>query len=63
MVLCVDVVLIANHRFDCWSSAIISTPHSGYNLPERYVASLSAALPKIEASALPPFRFRLGLLY
>jgi hypothetical protein len=69
VVLCPDVASYIDSRFDCCdllqrsvihygaerkaSSAIVSTPHSGYN--DR---SLSAALPKIEAPALSPFRGR-----
>jgi len=69
VVLCPDVVSYIDSCFDCCdllqrsvihygaerkaSSAIVSTPHSGYN--DR---SLSAALAKIEAPALPPFRGR-----
>jgi hypothetical protein len=45
------------------SSAIVSTPHSGRNDRNGMLRVYLAALPKIEAPALSPFRFRPGLLY
>ena len=64
-------------RFDCWvqrsvihygaerkaSSAIISIPHSGRNDRNGMLRVYLTALPKIEAPALFPFRFRPELLY
>jgi hypothetical protein len=64
-------------RFDCWvqrsviyygaerkaSSAIISIPHSGRNDWNGMLRVYLTALPKIEAPALFPFRFRPELLY
>jgi len=79
VVLCPDVVLYIDSRFDCCdllqrsvihygaergaSSAITSTPHSGRNDRNGMLRVYLAALPKIEAPALSPFRFRPGLLY
>ena len=79
MGLCPDVAPFIDSRFDCCdllqrsvihygaerkaSSAIISTPHSERNDRNGMLRVYLAALPKIEAPALSPFRFRPGLLY
>jgi hypothetical protein len=79
VVLCPDVAPNIDSRFGCCnllqrsvihdgaerkaSSAIISTPHSGRNDRNGMLRVYLAALPKIEAPALFPFRFRPGLLY
>jgi hypothetical protein len=79
VVLCTDVAPYIDSRFDCCdllqrsvihyggeckaSSAIISIPHSGRNDRNGMLRVYLAALPKIEAPALSPFRFRPGLLY
>ena len=76
MVLCPDVAPFIDSRFDCCdllqrsvihygaerkaSSAIISTPHSERNDRNGMLRVYLAALPKIEAPALSPFRFRPG---
>jgi hypothetical protein len=79
VVLCTDVAPYIYSRFDCCdllqrsvihygaerkaSSAIISIPHSGPNERNGMLRVYLAALPKIEAPALFPFRYRSGLLY
>jgi hypothetical protein len=79
VVLCPDVVPFVDHRFNRCnllqrsvihhgaerkaSSAIISTPHSGRNDRNGMLRAYLAAVPKIEAPALSPFRVRPGLLY
>jgi hypothetical protein len=72
VVLCPDVAPYIDSRFDCCdllqrsvihygaerkaSSAIISIPHSGPNERNGMLRVYLAALPKIEAPALFPFR-------